>query len=92
MEQFFGVPVARLGVGLGLALAALVAVLVFWGARGAPLLKLGVRNLPRRPVRALLIVFGLTLSTTVISAAFGRLLGTTATLQERGVGTQCRSH
>ena len=69
MEQFFGVPVARLGVGLGLALAALVAVLVFWGARGAPLLKLGVRNLPRRPVRALLIVFGLTLSTTVISAA-----------------------
>jgi putative ABC transport system permease protein len=71
MEQFFGVPVARLGVELGLVLAALIGVLVFWGARGAPLLKLGVRNLPRRPVRALLIVFGLTLSTTVISAAFG---------------------
>lgn len=87
MEQFFGVPVARLGVGLGLALASLVAVLVFWGARGAPLLKLGLRNLPRRPVRALLIVFGLTLSTTVISAAFGTGDTITSTLRSLVVET-----
>src|SRR5690349_19779973 len=87
MEQFFGVPIARLGVGLGLTLAALVAALVFWGARGAPLLKLGGRNLPRRPVRALLIVFGLTLSTTVISAAFGTGDTITSTLRSLVVET-----
>ncbi len=81
MEQFFGLSVARLGIGLGLALALLVGALVFWGVRGAPLLKLGLRNLPRRPARALLIVCGLTLATTVISSAFGTGDTITSTLR-----------
>ena len=81
MEQFFGISVAQIGVGLGLTLALLIALLVFWGARGAPLLKLGLRNLPRRPVRALLIVVGLTLATTVISSAFGTGDTITSTLR-----------
>ena len=81
VEQFFGLSVARLGVGLGLGLASLIAVLVFWGVRGAPLLKLGLRNLPRRPARALLIVCGLTLATTVISSAFGTGDTITSTLR-----------
>lgn len=71
MEQFFGVPTALAGFALGLAFAIVVAVVLVRGGRGAPLVKLGVRNLPRRPVRAALIVFGLTLATTTISAAFG---------------------
>lgn len=81
MERFFGISTARIGVGLGLALALLVAVLTFWGTRGAPLLKLGLRNVPRRPLRALLIVLGLTLSTTVISSAFGTGDTITSTLR-----------
>ncbi|HEY8600290.1 MAG TPA: FtsX-like permease family protein [Thermomicrobiales bacterium] len=71
MEQFFGVPTALAGFALGLAFAAIVGIALVRGGRGAPLLKLGLRNLPRRPVRAALIVFGLTLATTTISAAFG---------------------
>ena len=71
MEQFFGMPVALAGMALGLALAVIVGLTLARGGRGAPLLKLGARNLRRRPMRAVLIVFGLTLATTTISAAFG---------------------
>ena len=36
MEQFFGISVAQIGVALGVTLAVLIGVLVFWGARGRP--------------------------------------------------------
>ncbi|MGN6758288.1 MAG: ABC transporter permease, partial [Thermomicrobiales bacterium] len=71
MEQFFGVSVAHAGVALGLALAVIVVTAVLLGSRRAPLLKLAARNVPRRPARALLIVVGLTLATTVFGAASG---------------------
>ncbi|HEX2281541.1 MAG TPA: FtsX-like permease family protein, partial [Thermomicrobiales bacterium] len=40
------------------------------GRRASIVMKLGLRNIPRRPVRAGLIVFGLMLATTVIGSAF----------------------
>src|SRR3954451_526266 len=86
MEQFFGIPIAQAGVAISIAFALVVGAAIFLGARGAPLVKLGARNLPRRPVRALLIVFGLTLSTTVISSAFGT--GDTITSTLRSLVTQ----
>lgn len=86
MEQFFGIPIAQVGVAIGVAFALLVGAAIFLGGRGAPLVKLGARNLPRRPLRAVLIVFGLTLSTTVISSAFGT--GDTITSTLRSLVTQ----
>lgn len=86
MEQFFGIPIARAGVAIGASFALLVGVLLALGGRGAPLVRLGARNLPRRPARAILIVCGLTLSTTVISSAFGT--GDTITSTLRSLVTQ----
>src|SRR5918911_1284271 len=71
MDQFFGVPVAWVTAGLALAVGLVLAVFAWIGWRATVLYKLGTRNIPRRPLRAALIVFGLTLSTTVVGGAFG---------------------
>lgn len=55
-------PLLALGV---LALAALV----FLALRAPHLARIGLRNVPRRPARTLLVVFGLMLATTFIAAA-----------------------
>jgi hypothetical protein len=81
MEQFFGWSVARITIGLAAAVAALLAAFAFLGWRATVLYKLGTRNIPRRPLRAALIVFGLTLSTTVVGGAFGTGDTITYTLQ-----------
>ena len=70
MESLFGIPTDALAVALaiavGLALAALAAV----GARRPVLARIGLRNLPRRPLRALLISGGMSLSTAIIASSF----------------------
>lgn len=71
MEQFFSLPLATIALAVGFVLAALIAGMLLAGGGGAPVIRLGVRNLPRRPARAILIVLGLTLATTTISSAFG---------------------
>jgi putative ABC transport system permease protein len=71
MEQFFSLPLATVALAVGFALAVLIAGVLLAGGHGAPTIRLGVRNLPRRPARAILIVLGLTLATTTISSAFG---------------------
>lgn len=58
-------------VALGL-LVAVVAILFFLflaGLRQPVMAKLGMRSIPRRPTQSILIVFGLTLSTTIIVSA-----------------------
>lgn len=58
-------------VALGL-LVAVVVILVFLflaGLRQPVMAKLGMRSIPRRPTQSILIVFGLTLSTTIIVSA-----------------------
>lgn len=71
MDQFFSLPLATIALTGGFVLAVLIAGTLLAGGRGAPVIRLGVRNLPRRPARAILIVLGLTLATTTISSAFG---------------------
>ena len=71
MEQFFSLPLVTIALAVGFTLAALIAGSLLAGGRGAPVIRLGVRNLPRRPTRAILIVLGLTLATVTISSAFG---------------------
>src|SRR5919202_918716 len=71
MDQFFGVPVAWVTAGLALAVGLVLGVFAWIGRRATVLYRLGTRNIPRRPARAALIVFGLTLSTTVVGGAFG---------------------
>src|SRR5579859_7804728 len=51
-----------------LIITAIVAVL---GLRNRLLVKLGVRNIPRRRAQTILIIVGLMLSTVIITSAFG---------------------
>ena len=69
MQALIGWPAQTIAIALASAL--LVALLIFsvlaWRAK--ILFTLGLRNVPRRRARALLIIFGLMLSTTVIGSA-----------------------
>lgn len=57
--------------GLIGAVALILLYLVWVSARNPVLMKIGLRNLARRPAQAVLIVIGLTLSTIIVISAFG---------------------
>src|SRR3954454_17461781 len=69
MQRLFGVPVGELAIVLAALLGALGATLGVLALRHRILLRLALRNLTRRRGRALLIVAGLMLGTTIICSA-----------------------
>ncbi|HEX6780059.1 MAG TPA: FtsX-like permease family protein [Ktedonobacterales bacterium] len=69
MQTLFGIPLDSLMRALLIATIAAVIIVVFLALRRPILLKIGLRNVPRRRTRMLLIIFGLMLATTFISAA-----------------------
>ncbi|MFN8475508.1 MAG: FtsX-like permease family protein [Anaerolineae bacterium] len=86
MTTLFGVPTPILaGVLAGLTTTAAIIILLL-AARNPILVKLGVRHIPRRRARSVLIVVGLALSTTIVAAAFttGDALGNTVRSLVRG--------
>ncbi len=86
MDRFFGLPVPLVAGVLAALVGLLLGGFALLGWRQALLVKLGARNIPRRRVRAALIVFGLTLSTTVIGSAIGT--GDTITYTLRSLVTE----
>jgi putative ABC transport system permease protein len=71
MQEIFGVSMTTLALvllGLFIAVMGLVGV-VAWRSR--IMLKLGLRNIPKRPAQTALIILGLMLSTVIITSAFG---------------------
>ncbi|HEX2173973.1 MAG TPA: FtsX-like permease family protein [Dehalococcoidia bacterium] len=79
MEWFFGLPLAGLAVVLSGLTAALSALILVLALRRPVLVKIGVRQIPRRRARSVLIVIGLALSTTIVAASLltGDILGET---------------
>src|SRR3954452_5461097 len=69
MNEVFGIPTGTLAFGTGVALAVTLAVVAVLAVRHPVFVKLGLRNLPRRRGRTVLIVLGLMLGTTIIAAA-----------------------
>jgi putative ABC transport system permease protein len=69
MRSLFGIPMEALALGLSLAVGLVLALLVVLAVRNRVLLRLGLRNVTRRPGRALLIVTGLMLGTTIFTSA-----------------------
>ncbi|GIW05905.1 MAG: hypothetical protein KatS3mg060_0710 [Dehalococcoidia bacterium] len=70
MNSIFGVSttlVLLVLAALALGMLALLAVAV---GRGAILLRVGLRNVPRRPLRTALVTAGLAVSTAVLTSAF----------------------
>ena len=53
-------------IGLLIAVGLILLYLLFVALRNPVLIKIGLRNIPRRPAQSVLIVVGLTLSTVII--------------------------
>ena len=89
MAQLFGIPTLQLSWFVA-GLLALVLAGMGWLAWRRPLLvRLGIRAAPRRKLRTLLIVLGLTTSTAVITTAIGTgetMAGTIRAVVAGGVG------
>ena len=69
MQRLFGIPMGDLAVGLSVALGLAIGIVAACALRNRFLLRLGLRNLTRRPGRAAQIVTGLMLGTTIIASA-----------------------
>jgi putative ABC transport system permease protein len=69
VERVFGLPADALATWLAVLLVASVAVVTIVALRNTVLLKMGLRNIPRRRGRSALIVLGLMLGTAIIGAA-----------------------
>jgi len=70
MESIFGVSMNSIMVVLLVLLGLALAVLGYVALRNRIMFLIGLRNIPRRLSRTILIVLGLMLSTLIISAAF----------------------
>ena len=69
MNEVFGIPAGTLAVVLAVALVVVVGALAALALRNRVLVKLALRNVPRRRGRSALIVVGLMLGTAIVSAA-----------------------
>ncbi|MFW6174296.1 MAG: ABC transporter permease, partial [Chloroflexota bacterium] len=83
METLFGIPMDTMAVSVAVALAVAAAFLGFLALRNRLLVKMGLRNIPRRRAQTVLIVLGLMLSTVIISASLS--IGDTVTSSIRNV-------
>ena len=69
MTKLFGMPVNTLAAALTITLMAVLGVAAGLAVRNRVLVRLGVRNIRRRPARSALIVVGSMLGTAIIAAA-----------------------
>ncbi|MDQ2828196.1 MAG: ABC transporter permease, partial [Chloroflexota bacterium] len=71
MNSLFGIPMDTILVITLILFLLMTAVVAALGLRNRLLLKLALRNIPRRRAQTTLIVVGLMLSTVIITSAFG---------------------
>ena len=69
MEKLFGIEMNHLAISLSSVMVAVILVTLFLALRNRVLLKMAIRNIPRRKSQTVLIVIGLMLSTTIIMSA-----------------------
>src|SRR3954471_6502462 len=86
MDRVFGLPAGPLATALAVMLVTAVGVLTTIAVKNLVFLKIGLRNIPRRRSRSALIVAGLMLGTTIISASL--LTGDTMATAVRGAVTK----
>jgi putative ABC transport system permease protein len=70
MHELFGVSLTIIAIVMLVLFGIVAIVVVTLALRNRIMFKLGVRNIPKRPAQTALIVFGLMLSTVLITAAF----------------------
>lgn len=69
MEKLFGIEMDVLAIVLFTVMLGIIFVTLFLAMRNRVLIKLALRNIPRRKAQTILIITGLMLSTTIIMAA-----------------------
>lgn len=70
VNNIFGADINDIALGVVIAVAVVMAVLVFFTVRRPLVVKMGLRNIPRRRAQTVLIVFGLTLATIIVTMSF----------------------
>ena len=71
MEELFGVSMDLIMVVLLAIFLASIAVVGWMAWRNPVMMKLGLRNIPRRMAQTVLIIIGIMISTLIMAAAFG---------------------
>ena len=71
MQELFGLSMNAIMIVLLAIFVVTMAIVFVLGLRNRVVLKMGLRPIPRRPGQTVLIIFGVMLSTVIISAAFG---------------------
>lgn len=71
MEEIFGVDTNQIMIGVVIGFLLIVVGIGALALLNRIVLKIGLRNIPRRPAQTALIVVGLMLSTLIISSALG---------------------
>ena len=81
MQTLFGLQIQYLAVGLTAALLILILAIAIIAVRNRFLIKLSLRNIPRRRTQSVLIIVGLMLSSTIVAASLA--IGDTMTASIR---------
>ena len=71
MQKLFGLSTDSIAIYLAIGFVILGGSLLIQSFRNPILVKLGVRNIPKRPTQTILIIIGLMLSTVIIGASLG---------------------
>ncbi len=71
MQEIFGIDTDRIMLGVAIGFVLIVGAVGLLALFNRVILKVGIRNIPRRPAQTTLIVVGLMLSTLIISSALG---------------------
>ena len=71
MSSYFGIPPGTVALYMAIAVGVVLVVLGALALKNPVLLRMSVRNIPRRPAQSALIVFGLMLASLIIMASFG---------------------
>ena len=71
MEELFGVSMNSIMVALLVIFLPALAVVAVLAWRNRVMVKLGLRNIPRRKAQTVLIIVGIMISTLIMAAAFG---------------------
>ncbi len=71
MQELFGVPMNTIMIALLVVFIPSVAWVAVMAWRNRVMLKLGLRNIPRRRAQTALIIVGIMISTLIMAAAFG---------------------
>jgi putative ABC transport system permease protein len=69
LSIYFGIPAPTVAAWIALVVAVLLVALLIFAAVNRVLLKMALRNIPRRRAQTVLILFGLMLATLIITAS-----------------------